>query len=293
MSTPFVFDGSRVDRSVFEPDLGSGYPVIIWHGKYTGGSPDDSGFWSISKESYSEPMGANWSERAIRFGSDPNVEPEPVWATERLRVCVIGVRKRLSVTSDSGAVFHYPLMTKREERVDGKGKVHYQVAVVTPDSADTVFMLSLKGMSKTKAWANPASGKWADSRFPTGVEPLLNGYVKRVGKEIGAPIPTLCSFWIDLVPLRNEKGKKAYVDVGYGTHVTIFTANFDTGGSTGLDHRFVGMELFLRLQELRKAEIVAWEDAWNKSTSSPDSAEPSNPYALLPTVDEDEDGVAF
>lgn len=106
---------------------------------------------------------------------------------------------------------------------------------------------------------------------------MLRDYAALASKEIKAKIPAYCSFWIDLIPLRNEKGEKRYIDLGHGTHASVFTADLSTGNGSGLDHRFVGMENFLRFQELREKELLTWEKAWDKGSKA--SAGNTDPYA--------------
>lgn len=266
----FKFDSSKVQAAAFEDGTGSQYPIVVWHGKYSG-SGSESGFWTVDRDNIPTAPGPFWLESTVQYGTSPNAPFEPVWKTERLRVCVIGMRKRIIITTPAGVVHTYPWLTKKELRQSGDYKAHFQIAVMLPES-DQVFQISLKGVSKTKAWSNPESGRYRDNQYPTGVELVLREYAALASRELNAKVPAFCSFWIDLVPVTNEKGQKTYVDAGYGTHVSIFRADMSTGGSTGLETRFVGMESFLRFQDIRQSEILEWERVWNKAGTESESA---------------------
>lgn len=259
----FKFDGNAVNPELYGVGVGNSYPIIVWHGKYTG-SEEGSGFWTLDREESESPPGPYWEGDEVRFGSSPDAPFTPVWKTERLRACVIGVRKRVIITGDNGEVYTYPWLTKKTDRAPGSYKAHFQIAVTLPNTGDRIFQISLRGVTKTKSWGNPENGGYHDSKMPPGVEILLRNYTALARKETGTPIPELCSFWLDLIPLRNDKGKKVFHDVGHGTHVSSFTADFGTGEGFGLDHRFVGMENFVRFQALRENELLEWEKVWNQ-----------------------------
>ena len=111
-------------------------------------------------------------------------------------------------------------------------------------------------------------------------------------RAIGATVPPLCSFWMDLVPYRNEKGNPQFVNVGHGTHVLPFTADFEL--SPDLENRFVGMSNFLRFQELRKNELISWESEWDKSGESVSSKSENgrtNGGDIHPMTDEEMDAL--
>ena len=272
----FKFDSGAVKSALYGNGEEGSFPVIVWHGKYSGnGSP--SGFWTLDKSESETAPGPYWDEAGVRFGTSPDSPLSPVWKTERLRACVLGIRKRALVFGEDGSQHSYPWLTKKTERVPGDYKAHFQIAVTLPDSGDRVFQISLKGVSKTKAWSNPESGPYRDSKFPKGVELMLRDYVALASKEIGAKIPQYCSFWVDLIPVTNEKGSRVYVDLGHGTHVSSFTADLSTGGNSGLETRFVGMDRFLRFQELREKGLLEWERAWSKKAS--EKAGSADPFA--------------
>ena len=261
----FKFDRSKVDPGLYDNGSGSKYPIIVWHGKYNG-SPENSGFWTLDVDQVETAPGPFWMPDEVRFGGKPDSPLSPVWKTDRLRVCVLGVRKRFVIESESGERFSYRWGTPKAERVNGSFKAHFQIAVSMPASGDRIFSISLQGLAKSKSWSNPSGGKWHDPKFPTGAEIELAEYARKASREIGAQVPPLCSFWMDLVPFRNEKGNPVFVNVGHGTHVLPFAADFEL--SKELETRFVGMESFLRFQELRKSEIMAWESEWDKSGES-------------------------
>ena len=261
----FKFDSSKVDGALYGSGPGSKYPGIVWHGKYNG-SPETAGFWTMDLDSAESAPGPFWVATEFRFGGKPDSPLSPVWKTDRLRVCVLGIRKRFVIETVSGERISYRWGTPKNERVDGAFKAHFQIAVTMPASGDKIFAISLQGLAKSKSWSNPSSGKWHDPKFPTGAEHTLAEYAKLASREVNATIPAMCSFWMDLVPYRNEKGVPQFVNVGHGTHVLPFTADFEL--SKELESRFVGMGEFLRFQEIRKNELVEWESEWDKSGES-------------------------
>ena len=273
----FKFDSKAVNEELYENGSGNGFPIIVWHGKYSGGDSSSSGFWTLDRAESETAPGPYWEEGEVRFGASPNSPLAPVWRTEKLRACVIGIRKRVLIFGEDGGQYSYPWLTKKTERVPGSYKAHFQIAVTLPETGEKIFQISLKGVSKSKAWINPESGQYHDSKYPKGAEIMLREYAAMASKELRANVPPYCSFWIDLIPVRNDKGEKQFLDLGHGTHASIFAADFATGNGSGLDHRFVGMENFLRFQELRANEIIKWERAWDKGTQA--AAGNVDPYA--------------
>lgn len=273
----FKFDSKAVNEELYDTGSGSGFPLIVWHGKYSGGDSSSSGFWTLDRAESETAPGPYWEEGEVRFGSSPSSPLSAVWRTERLRACVLGIRKRVLIFGEDGGQYSYPWLTKKTDRVPGSYKAHFQIACALPNTGEKIFQISLKGVSKSKAWINPESGSYRDSKYPKGAELMLRDYAALASKEIKAKIPAYCSFWMDLIPLRNDKGEKTFLDLGHGTYASIFAADFSTGNGSGLDHRFVGMENFLRFQELREKELLSWEKAWDKGTKAP--AGSSDPYA--------------
>lgn len=276
----FKFDGSRVDSDLFDNGVEGSYPTLIWHAKYAG-NPEACGFWSLDRDSTDTAPDPTWHEAEITFSADPNAEPTAVWKSGRARVCVLAVRKRQIITAEDGSIHTYRWLTKKSDRVPGKFKAHIQVAVTLPDTGDDIYVIGLKGLTKTAAWGNPPNGRFRLDRFPTGAEFLLREYAKAASKAIGANIPEHCTFWLDLVPVKNEKGKPAYVDVGHGTHVLPFMP--DLSDTPELESRFVGMSNFLRFQELKR-ELEPWSKAWDNPGAT---AEPVDVYAELPEVEDE------
>ena len=258
----FKFDTAAVDQGLFSNGSGSKYPVIVWHGKYSG-SPESSGFWTLDLDATETAPGPHWVATEFRFGGKPDSPLSPVWKTDCLRVCVLAIRKRFVIETETGERLSYKWGTPKQERANGTFKAHFQIAVAMPDSGDRVYSISLQGLAKSKSWSNPPSGKWHDPKFPIGAELALAEYARMAGREVGATIPPLCSFWMDLVPYRNEKGAPQFVNVGHGTHVLPFAADFTL--PQGMENRFVGMPAFLRYQEIRKSELLEWELEWEKS----------------------------
>lgn len=270
------FDSSKVDKGLYENEFGSSYPTIVWHGKYTGNG-SSAGFWTLDRSESPESPGPFWEESEVQFGSSPDAPQTAVWKTERLRACVLGLRKRILIEGEDGGQYSYPWLTAKKDRVPGKYKAHFQIAVTLPATGEKIFQIALRGVSKTKAWANPENGRYHDPKFPIGAELKLRDLVTRASKDAGAEIPAYCTFWLDLIPFRNEKGKPQYIDIGYGTHIVAFTADIESGGETGLEHRFVGMDIFEKFQAIRQADIVDWIAQWD--TKGSDTPEEADPYA--------------
>ena len=65
-----------------------------------------------------------------------------------------------------------------------------------------------------------------------------------------------------------------------------FAVDFSVGKEVGLDHRFVGRELFFVFQATREQYGLEWEKAWNESDNAPVASEPVTAFA--PNYDEDE-----
>jgi hypothetical protein len=268
------FDSSKVDRGLYEDGSGSSYPTIVWHGKYSGNG-SECGFWTLDRSESETAPGPFWEESSVQFGSSPEAPHTAVWKTSRLRACVLGVRKRVLIFGDDGGQYSYPWLTAKKDREPGKYKAHFQIAVTLPGTGEKIYQIALKGVSKTKAWGNPEKGPYHDPKFPRGVELMLRDLTAQASHEAKTEIPPFCTFWIDLIPFVNEKGKPHYIDIGYGTHIVAFTADIESGAETGLDHRFVGMDLFEKFQELRQGEIVDWIAQWDtKGESSPEDIDP-------------------
>ncbi len=280
----FQFDQDAVRNDVFDSGSGSQFPVIVWHGKYSGPG-SDCGFWTLDAAEAENAPGEFWKAAEVQFGGDPNAPLSSVWRTERLRACVLGVRKRILITDAAGATYSYPWLTKKENRVPGAYKSHFQVAIALPDTGDRIFQISLRGFSKSVAWGNPPSGSFRNAKFPAGVESILTDYAARASQHVKATIPPLCSFWIDLVPLRNEKGEKTYSELGHGTYASIFTADLSIGNGSGIERRFVGMEAFRRFQELREGQLLEWEKAWAKRPEANFGAAPGNLGKAAPLME--------
>lgn len=284
----FNFDSNKVISEIFEDGTEGKYPAIVWHGRHSASS--NAGYWTIDQHRCEERPGPLWEQAKIRFGSDPDAEEVDVWRTNRLRACVLGVRKRQIITGESGETFRYPWKTKKRNRKPGKFQAHFQVAVTLYDTNDRIFIIALKGLTKTVSWNNPVGGRYRKKDFPTGVEVLLRGYAAQASKEHGAPIPHLCRFWIDLVPVIDDRANPSYVEVRSGTHMLPFTADFSVNDE--LPYRFVEMERFISYQNLRQKEIVEWEQAWvNHKTLNFEGG--VNPYENPSEDDLEPDDLAY
>ena len=66
----YNFDSSKVNKELYEDPYGGSYPVIVWHGKYTGNG-SSAGFWSLDRTEAESAPGPYWEEAEIRFGSSP------------------------------------------------------------------------------------------------------------------------------------------------------------------------------------------------------------------------------
>lgn len=268
---------------------------INWMGKIVGESK--WGTWVVDRDSFvDKPVG--WQEHEWRFGANPSNPLVPVYYSYRFRMCPIATRRRFVVEGDDGRTYYYPWFTKREDKVDGKATGQIQVLVMMPDD-EIVRCLALRGFTKNVCWDNDPNNKRGVKDFPLGVAQVLTQYADRATKTLrerqnytGDPLPILCAWWVDLIPLieEDEHGEKraSIVDVGHGTYMNPFVADMTVGmtnsGPTGhppLSTRYVGNETFEIFQTIRKEIGIDWEHEWADASVQ----EPSDEYE---DTDEDE-----
>lgn len=272
----FDFEAPAVKSDLYTVYRESNYAYINWMGRISG---DDSwGSWVVDRDSFANiPTG--WDEEEIRFGANPNNPITPVYFTYRARFCPIAVRRRWIVEAHDGNTYYYPWFTKREDKVDGKQTGQVQVLVMMPDD-DVIRCLALRGFTKNVCWDNDPNAKRGMKDFPLGVSQVLANYADRATKTLrekqeytGDPLPTLCAWWVDLIPLveEDDDGVPAagVVDVGHGTYMNPFVADMSVGkassGPTGqpeLASRYVGREIFEFYQNIRADIGIPWENEW-------------------------------
>lgn len=265
-----------VDESLYQPQR-EGYPNINWMTKVD--QHTKHGYWASERTNFPDapPQYVNWVEHEITYGDNPNEAPTLVYITCRLRCVVIGERFRWVVTDPDGRKHFYPKFTKREDRVEGKLKSHYQAMILLPDHLQSPFILGLPGQVKTLSWDNDPGGQYGNSQFPTGVRQLMDAEAAKMSGEAKRFIHPFCSLWVDLVPALTEKeggGKAALaIKVGKGesyTYCNPFTADLRLKDSTGKDdkdaitNRFVGLENYRHFQEMRRTIALDWEKEWSE-----------------------------
>ena len=61
----FNFDSKKVNEELYESGSGSQFPTIVWHGKYSGGAPSSSGFWTLDRPESETAPGPYWEEGEV------------------------------------------------------------------------------------------------------------------------------------------------------------------------------------------------------------------------------------
>lgn len=284
----FDFDEvPEVKSDLYNTDT-SNMTYLNWLGKIAGESK--WGFWVVDRDSFADtPIG--WEEHEIRFGANPNNPLTPVYYTYRARVCPIAARRRWIVETDMGGTHYYPWFTKSNEKVDGKQTGQVQVLVMMPDD-DQIRCLALRGFTKNVCWDNDPNHSRGFSDFPLGVAQTLTKYADKATKTLrerndytGDPLPSLCAWWVDLIPLieEDEHGEKVagVVNVGHSTYMNPFVADMSVGevadgpsGQPPLRTRFVGNETFAAFQSIRQEVGLDWEREWSEESVQ----EPADEY---------------
>lgn len=264
MSFDFNIPVDAIDNSLYKPKRES-YPGIAYYSTLRG--EEETGFFIVDKASVERlgVPGPFWNEEPMR--RKPGEEPTTVYKTTRFRMCPIAVRKRSLIETPDGRTIPYPLMTKRENREEGRYKAHFQIMCMVPGLSEPV-VLGLKGFTKTVSWENnPDAGKYFQKEFPVGVWQKVLAYTNLASEQRGQVFPALCFWWIDLVPAYDTQGKPHLVSAGHNatTVVNPFSVDLrtnDQDARIGLDTRFVGLECLLRFQDIRKEVGIAWEEEW-------------------------------
>lgn len=267
----------NIDTSLYGDRNAARYPTITYMGKYVEGAT--AGYFVFDRDDIDpDVVGDAFSlqEHEIRFGTDPNNPLTPVYICYRLPVAVIAVRKRWEVKDAAGLRHYYPLYTKRDQRVIGKMTSQYQALVALPN-VDQLFVLSLRGYSKSTSWSNDPNRRGSRTAdFGYGVEERAAAfagaawrwYREEQGYQ-GPPFPWMCMFWLPLVPQsepQNGRVRARWVDVGHGTHYNPFTADMpDDVDMQVLDDRYVGQELFDRFSNTRAEIGIEWEREWSEA----------------------------
>lgn len=285
------FDDSVVDESLYEQER-EFFPAIVWHGRH---GSESAGWWTLDKDVSDDEPSVFWKEGAVKFGMSPNAPSVPVWMTQRLRVVILGQRRRQIITDNTGIEHYFPWFTKREARtVEGDFKMHTQVAVVLPGNA-TIFQIPVKGMSRSLMWENP-EGPYHKSEWGRGAWPVYKEYVEKARKQTGKNLPYYGTFWVDLTPTLAADGKElGYIEVGTsGVYMTPFQAvlKTDRDEKNNLPStRWVGQVMFEEYQRLRKEVIKPWEDEWKRAEDMPSSSPAEDDYSNVPNsaVEEDDD----
>lgn len=284
------FDDSVVDENLLYDEGRKSYPSIIWHGRH---GADAVGSWTLDREASELEPSLYWEANEVRFGGSPNAPLTPVWQVKRLRVLILGQRRRQIIVDNAGVEHYFPYWTKRTERnVDGDFKSHTQVAVVLPGSMD-IYQIPLKGFSKSVMWSNPP-GSYHIDKFGPGAWVQYREYVDKARAQTKKNFPYYGTFFVDLVPvMAKEKKELGFVDVGNGVYMACFQADLSTHpeGKNNLPiSRWVGQDMFQQYQDLRRDVIKPWEDEWNLADNMPSEQPQQNGgYNYSSDVEEDDD----
>lgn len=284
----FDFDLPKdsVDDDLYQPEQQS-YPALSWHGQATQAAEPTGGFWAIEVDrvaAIQEDGGPRpyFSVKPMRYGKDPTNEPVDSYVTQCLRCCPVAVRERGIITDEYGRYHYYPKRHPRDQRVPGKYTSHIQVMVLVPGLTEPV-VLGLKGKTKTVSWDNNKGGRYSVSEFPEGVWQRLTAYAKRASEQQGRDLPPLCMWWIDLVPVHMD-GEPYYLDVGRGTYMNPFNVDLRTGNGFP-ETRFVGVDMLLHAQEVRRSIGLDWVAQWQEVQEAQGNGNGDGP---LPTDVDDE-----
>lgn len=269
----FGFTRPDVDESIMDKEQ-TFYPSIIWMSKFDPATKGQSRPWVVDIENLSRMPEPYWKEGMVQFGQDPNEPPTPVYMTEVMRVCPLGIRMRQIVTDNMKNLHYYPIYTEPANRVKGRIQLHYQVQVVLPGlPTNEIAVLALKGMTRTLSWRH--NGKY-DTQFPIGVQNELLEYSKAAGKAVGGAMPMWAAWWIELRGVYRDN-KPYFVAVGPNndTYVQPFSVDLRTGEEGMPNTRYVGEELYYKFQGLRRDITLDWIAEWSDEKMKQTASEPN------------------
>jgi hypothetical protein len=298
--------GDMIDDSLYETEQAR-TPIITWHGRAKENTQEHGGFFAIKAADLAglgEPL-PYWERGAMRFGSDPSAELEDVYISRHLRAVLLGVRKRQIITTEDGREYYFPWFTRKDQRfyvqrdaagnvvsrqlIDGKYTAHYQAMLAIPGIAEPV-VLALRGFTKTTCWDNNPNGKFGAGEFPAGVEQVLGKFVATISKERNTRYQAYCTWFVDLVPAWKTAEKLMWIKVYENVYMNPFVCTMITGKEGYPASRFVGVDLFMEYQALRKERVVDWELEWSDGTALAQASGGSDEYLsdAAASIDNDE-----
>jgi len=291
-----------VDESLIEKKRMS-FASAIWLAKWGGTDKNETKKWVIDREDLSQmpDLPGFWTEEKIRFGGDPNTPETPVYSAEGLRCVAIEERERQIVTVGEGPrrkEHYYHIFTPADMRVAGKLSFHYQVLVsLTGLPYDELIVLGLRGMNRTLSWKNDRSRY---DNYPLGVKNKVEKYISETPKGYNE-MPLFCSWIMDLRGVFKD-GKPFYIPVGPNkeTYVQPFTVDMRTGIEGTPDIRYVGNEMYDKLEDLRRDVGKPWRKQWtdlakgenvdaNETESINNNDQPKPTYSGAPPIGTQED----
>jgi len=200
-------------------------------------------------------------------------------AVRQIKFTPFAIRESKSITTPEpeSAFYRYPLMTKKQDMVQGEFGLHLQVVGLLNGQ------LHIFGANKETArrfWNNPDGGNYCNPIYPTGAWPRLLAYIAEHRKRGNITSP-LC--WELTIEPENEKT----------TFVAAANKKMSSSGHrlavTGIE--FVGAERAAENAALFESEkIAAWVKEWQRRSveTSDTPTDDEQPDQFIPAVKEDE-----
>lgn len=204
-----------------------------------------------------------WEERERRFGQNPNSPLELVFETKVLRFVPIERRMR-TVISDGGVNYFYPPYTAKRNTSAPNGvyKSDLEILVALP-GGDELFVLKLKGMTKSYAWNNDPNRKFNED-FPVGAWQKLVERAREMSEHVGRGVPPWCTILSDFRGVSKE-GEVHFISVGISnTWVNPLTLDLreDENEKLGPKTRYTGPAEMNRLWIVRNTIGKEWKEEW-------------------------------
>lgn len=276
----------QIDESVATEATGFSFQrYIAWSAKVDTNDPRSMGHFILSAQELAGMMPQPGWE----------VSPDQDLVLARMIRCqLLAVRRRKIITDENDTVHFYPWFTPRREMVEGRFTSQVQVllrlasAEAEGEAMPDLWVLSLKGFSKTMSWDNPGpEARYHNANFPTGVLPKVIAYLKEQAEQFGLPRPyPIFTLWVDLVPAI-EGNRPLHVRVGSGSRSSLvnpFTVNLGPSQLWPIESRWVSPALVEEAQEILRRD-PGWIK-WESSVMMDELALPSEP-----SLDAEEDEI--
>lgn len=257
-----VTPGLFADRQETIPRSVREYPTVFW-------DPGSirkwvSGYWFIRQQDFGLMPDTFSDEAIIRTGTYPYTSYEQIRWTRRLRCVLIGVRRRVVVDDLCHDYFSSYVSPKHGITA------HTQAMIVLAD-LDKPAVIDLRGLCRSICWSTVYDGTDQIDGLFSGVEQQLEDFTHRMSAENNATIPTLCTWWMDLVPAYVDRQPHFTEIINHDLYARFnpFTVDLSINTANRDSTRFVGTAEFLRFQDIRKTLALGWEDEWNSEDSIP------------------------